>query len=87
MKRDKPVRRQVFVLTPDEKKAVFCVLGVLVLGIGTMKYRATHPRAVAPPAVEQQEVEATPAAKKRKSTSPRPRKRRPTPAPPVEDQD
>lgn len=87
MKRDKPVRRQVFVLTPDEKKAVFCVLGLLILGIGTMKYRASHPRMVATPAVEEHEVEATPAAKKRKPISPRPRKSRSTPTPAVEDQD
>jgi hypothetical protein len=42
------VRRQIFVLTPDEKKAVCCVLAMFCLGLATRHYRATHPRPPAP---------------------------------------
>ena len=85
MKREPPIRRQVFVLTPDEKKAVACVLGVLVLGLATMRYRAAHPRSVPAPVVEEQEVtETPPAAKPRKSASPRPRRRKKAPPAPDE---
>ena len=76
MKREPPIRRQVFVLTPDEKKAVACVLGVLVLGLATMRYRAAHPRAAPPPVAEEQEVAETPATKPRKSATPRARRRK-----------
>ena len=56
MKRDaKPVRRQVFVLTPDEKRAAACVLGAFLLGLATMHYRATHPRTPPEPVVKEQQ--------------------------------
>jgi hypothetical protein len=35
----KPVRRQIFVLTPEEKKAVCFVLAAFVLGLITTHYR------------------------------------------------
>ena len=53
----KPVRRQVFVFTPDEKRAAACVVGAFLLGLGTMYYRARNPRPPAPSsAAEQREA-------------------------------
>ena len=40
----KPARRQVFVLTPEEKRTVCFVLIALVLGLATKHYRDTHPQ-------------------------------------------
>jgi hypothetical protein len=54
MKPRKPPRRQVFVLTPEEKRAVACVVGAFLLGLGTMHYRARHPRAEAKPTAKEQ---------------------------------
>ena len=47
------VRRQIFVLTPEEKKSVACVLGALSLGLATQHYRATHPPIPSPPAAKE----------------------------------
>ena len=47
------VRRTV-VLTPQEKKAAWCVIGAFALGLATQQYRATHPRTPAATAVQQQ---------------------------------
>jgi hypothetical protein len=44
MKKEKSIRRQIFVLTVEEKKAVACVVGAILLGLGTQHYRSTHPR-------------------------------------------
>ncbi|HYJ06740.1 MAG TPA: hypothetical protein VEX43_16510 [Chthoniobacterales bacterium] len=38
----KQVRRQIFVLTPEEKRTVCFVLLAFVLGLATKHYRATH---------------------------------------------
>ncbi|MFL6531362.1 MAG: hypothetical protein ACJ8HU_05915 [Chthoniobacterales bacterium] len=38
-------RREIFVFTPEEKKAGACVLAAIVLGLATMHYRAAHPPA------------------------------------------
>jgi hypothetical protein len=38
-------RREIFVFTPEEKKAGACVLAAIALGLVTMHYRATHPPA------------------------------------------
>jgi hypothetical protein len=46
--------RQIFVLTPEEKKAVCCVIAALVLGIFTQHYRATHPKPPTPPTAKEQ---------------------------------
>ena len=55
--RKKPPRREVFVFTPDEKRAAACVLGAFVLGLATMYYRANNPRPPPPPsAAEQREA-------------------------------
>ena len=53
-KKQTRVRRQIFVLTPEEKKAVACVLGALLLGLATQHYRATHPRPPPPLTAKQQ---------------------------------
>ena len=68
----KPLPRQIFVLTPDEKKAVCCVIGAFLLGIVTMHYRAKHPRSVPPD--KQTEHVGTKGKKSRQPfvTSPRP---------------
>ena len=47
-------RRQLFVLTPDEKRATACVLGAFLLGLATMHYRADHPRKVPDPEANRQ---------------------------------
>jgi hypothetical protein len=38
----KTLGRQIFVLTPEEKKTIAFVLCALVLGIATKNYRDTH---------------------------------------------
>lgn len=38
----KKVRREIFVLTPEEKRTVCFVLVAFVLGLATQHYRATH---------------------------------------------
>lgn len=44
MKRQTPkkARREIFVLTPEEKRTVCFVLVAFVLGLATQHYRATH---------------------------------------------
>jgi hypothetical protein len=37
-------QRQIFVLTPEEKKAIAFVLCALVLGVATKHYRDKHPQ-------------------------------------------
>ncbi|MGI8436566.1 MAG: hypothetical protein ACR2NX_06625 [Chthoniobacterales bacterium] len=44
MKERKRLRRQIFVLTKEEKKAAACVLAAIILGLATKHYRETHPR-------------------------------------------
>jgi hypothetical protein len=41
--RPKPARREIFVLTPEEKKTVCFVLIAFVLGLVTKFYRDRHP--------------------------------------------
>ena len=54
MKKGKRVRRQIFVFTPEEKKAAACVLAAFVLGLATKHYRETHPRQPPPPTAREQ---------------------------------
>jgi hypothetical protein len=42
VKSTRKVRRQIFVLTPEEKRAVCFVLIAFVLGLGVKHYRTTH---------------------------------------------
>ena len=53
MKAKTPLRRQIFVLTPEEKKAGLRV-AALALGLATQHYRAAHPRPPAPPTAQEQ---------------------------------
>ena len=39
----KPLRREIFVLTPEEKKTVCFVVIVFLLGLATKCYRDSHP--------------------------------------------
>ena len=76
----KPPRRQVFVLTPEEKRAAACVIAAFLLGLGTMYYRAKHPRPPLPPtAKEQKEAKRAAAAERRARTSPARIRSLPTP--------
>jgi hypothetical protein len=43
-------RRQIFVLTPEEKRVLAFVLVAFVLGLGAKHYRDTHPQA--PPSTD-----------------------------------
>jgi hypothetical protein len=38
----KKLRREIFVLTPEEKRTVCFVLIAFLLGLATQQYRATH---------------------------------------------
>jgi hypothetical protein len=38
----KKLRREIFVLTPEEKRTICFVLIAFVLGLATKHYRATH---------------------------------------------
>ena len=83
--RRKPLRRQVFVLTPDEKRAAACVLGAFLLGLGTMYYRARHPRPPPPPsAAEQREAKKATSRTRAAKTATQPRS---APAAPRRDSD
>lgn len=42
MKPKRPVRREIFVLTPEEKRITVFVLTAFVLGLVTAHYRAVH---------------------------------------------
>jgi len=84
MKPRKPPRRQVFVFTPEEKRVVAVVVGAFLLGLGTMHYRAKHPRTT--PALAEKELRAkkqSGANGRSASASPaaRPSRGTPTPAP------
>jgi hypothetical protein len=61
MNRDisKQSRREIFVLTPEEKKTVCFVLIAFVLGLATKYYRDAHPAAASKPATAARE-QATP---------------------------
>jgi hypothetical protein len=45
----KPARREIFVLTPEEKRTVCFVLIAFVLGLATKHYRDAHPRSLPKP--------------------------------------
>jgi hypothetical protein len=76
-------RRQIFVFTPQEKKAIACLVGALLLGLATQHYREAHPRKPPPPSARQQYQEqrakkaaaayARSARGSREATAPRPR--------------
>jgi len=63
----RPPRREIFVLTAEEKRTVFFVLGAFFLGLGTMHYRKTISPAAAP-AVTRTQNAASVSRPPRKST-------------------
>lgn len=58
----KRARREIFVFTPEEKKAAACVLGALILGLATKQYREANPR-TPPPLSEREQYQQKKAAK------------------------
>jgi hypothetical protein len=91
----KPVklRRQIFVFTPDEKKAGIFVLVAFLVGLATMEYRKTHaPAARRLTAQQQMRQQAENAAKARALSAQRrrdpaaPRLRRTRPPAAAEDE-
>jgi hypothetical protein len=87
MKARTQLRRQVFVLTSEEKKAIACIVGAFLLGLGTMHYRAKHPRPAPPPTAKELRAAKAAAAKEKsraRRASPTPRR---TVAPDSESED
>lgn len=62
MKRGAPkkVRREIFVLTPEEKRTVCFVLLAFILGLATKHYRETHFPAPSPIDTVRSTVSASP---------------------------
>lgn len=83
-------QRQIFVLTPEEKRIVACVLAALILGLATQYYRAAHPRPPVPPTAQEERAarlaQRTAAAKAR-SLRTAERAARSTPSPTETDDD
>ena len=53
-KKGRPVRRQIFVFTSQEKKAAACVVGALVLGLATKFFRENNPQHPPKPSARQE---------------------------------
>jgi hypothetical protein len=71
----KPARREIFVLTPEEKRTIGFVLIMFFLGLATVRYRAAH--SVAPSTIAVNETATTtsrPAQKRAEAKRPRPSK-------------
>jgi hypothetical protein len=69
----KAARREIFVLTPEEKKTISFVLIMFLLGLATAKYRAAH--AIPPSKIAVNETAATtsrPAQKRAEARRPKP---------------
>jgi hypothetical protein len=69
----KAARREIFVLTPEEKKTISFVLIMFLLGLATAKYRAAH--AIPPSKIAVNETAATtsrPAQKRAEAKRPKP---------------
>jgi hypothetical protein len=58
------IRREIFVLTPEEKRIIGFVLITFALGLATLHYRATHSRSPSKIAVNETATTAAPRAKK-----------------------
>jgi hypothetical protein len=70
--KQKPPRRQVFVLTPEEKKTIAFVLCAFVLGLTTKHYRDTHPRPARPLSAKEERAAKNAARLRGVSPSPSP---------------
>jgi hypothetical protein len=69
----KAARREIFVLTPEEKRILSFVLIIFLLGLATAKYRAAH--AIPPSKIAVNETATTtsrPAQKRAEAKRPRP---------------
>ena len=69
----KAARREIFVLTPEEKRTIAFVVIMFVLGLLTAKYRAAH--AIPPSKIAVNETAATtsrPAQKRAEAKRPKP---------------
>jgi hypothetical protein len=69
----KAARREIFVLTPEEKRTISFVLIMFLLGLATAKYRAAH--AIPPSKIAVSETAATtsrPAQKRAEAKRPKP---------------
>ena len=69
----KSTRREIFVLTPEEKRTISFVLIMFLLGLATAKYRAAH--AISPSKIAVNETAATtarPAQKRAEAKRPKP---------------
>jgi hypothetical protein len=69
----KAARREIFVLTPEEKRTISFVLIMFLLGLATAKYRAAH--AIPPSKIAVNETAATtsrPAQKRAEAKRPKP---------------
>jgi hypothetical protein len=69
----KAARREIFVLTPEEKKTISFVLIMFLLGLATAKYRAAH--AIPPSKIAVNATAATtsrPAQKRAEAKRPKP---------------
>jgi hypothetical protein len=66
-------RREIFVLTPEEKKTLCFVLIMFVLGLTTAKYRAAHTIPLSKTAVHETAVTTSrPAQKRAEARRPKP---------------
>jgi hypothetical protein len=75
VKPKRPIRREIFVLTPEEKRIICFVLAMFVLGFATVRYRTNH--STAPPKIAVNETASAtdrPAQKRAESKRPRPMK-------------
>jgi hypothetical protein len=66
----KNLRRQIFVLTPEERRTVCFVLAAFVLGLITKHYRAAHSTATGPGTEINARASASPSPEAKRSRSP-----------------
>lgn len=62
-------RRQIIVLTPEEKRVVAFVAVMFVLGVVAMRYRATHPRPPQPPSYFEQKATKAAATRSKRAAA------------------
>jgi hypothetical protein len=56
----KKIRREIFVLTPEEKRTVCFILIAFILGLATKHYRETHSPSLPPVELARGNVSASP---------------------------
>ncbi len=70
-RQSRPPRRQIFVLTREEKKVIAFILAALALGLATQHYRAKHPRPAPVPTAQQRAAKRAQRSTAAKIHSPR----------------